>query len=240
MGPPAAGPSRPHKGSEDPEPDGCIGATASADQHRRRPAIECVAPATMSGAPRIRVSSCSAVGCVLASRVACFGYGHHIYAPSQPALGGDYHRCCEKNDHGAEDQESCCVRRRYHIVGELVVRHRSWRGRSQPAARRYRCGCRTTRIWRGRRRARRSRWRTRRVPISLSFTPLRPPPVATAPRPSGMWRISSVTARCWPRLHWHELGWLVNSAVLACFPNSTLDAASSSTSATRHSLYVAR
>jgi hypothetical protein len=37
-----------------------------------------------------------------------------------------------------------------------------------------------------------------------------------------------------------ELGWLVNSAVLACFPNSTLDAASSSTSATRHSLYVAR
>jgi transcriptional regulator GlxA family with amidase domain len=36
-----------------------------------------------------------------------------------------------------------------------------------------------------------------------------------------------------------ELGWLVNSAVLACFPNSTLDAESSSTSATHHSPYVA-
>jgi AraC-like DNA-binding protein len=68
-------------------------------------------------------------------------------------------------------------------------------------------GCRTTRIWRGRRRARRSRWRTRRVPISFSLTPLRPPPVATAPRPSGMWRISSVTARCWPPLRWPAVSW---------------------------------
>ena len=33
----------------------------------------------------------------------CFG-------SSELAFGGDDHRCCEENDYGAEDQESCCVR----------------------------------------------------------------------------------------------------------------------------------
>jgi hypothetical protein len=54
---------------------------------------------------------------------------------------------------------------------------------------------------------RRTRQRKPRVPISVSLTRLRPPPVATAPRPSGMWRISSVTARCWPPLHWPAGSW---------------------------------
>jgi hypothetical protein len=74
----------------------------------------------ISGVPGIRFSSWSVTRRVLASRVACFGYGHHIFVPAEPAFGGDDHRRCEENDYGAEDQESCCVRRRYHIIGELV------------------------------------------------------------------------------------------------------------------------
>jgi hypothetical protein len=33
---------------------------------------------------------------VLASRGACFGHGHHICAPPQPAFGGDDHRCSKR------------------------------------------------------------------------------------------------------------------------------------------------
>ena len=75
----------------------------------------------ISGVPWIRFSSGSLVGCVLASRVACFVYGHHICRPSQLAFGGDDHRRCEKNDYGAEDQESCRVRRRHHIVESWLI-----------------------------------------------------------------------------------------------------------------------
>jgi hypothetical protein len=92
-----------------PDLDGCIGTPACAYQHGRRPGDGVVCRQPISGVPRIRFSSRSVIGCVLASRVACFGYGHHICGPSQPAFGGDDHRCCEKNDYGAEDQESCCV-----------------------------------------------------------------------------------------------------------------------------------
>jgi hypothetical protein len=74
--------------------------------------------ATISGVPRIRFSFYSVIGCVLASRLACFWYGH-ICVPAEPAFGNDDYRCCEEHDHAAEDQESCGVRRRDHIVGEL-------------------------------------------------------------------------------------------------------------------------
>ena len=39
----------------------------------------------------------------------------------QLAFGGDDHGGGRKHDHGAEDEESCRVRRRYDVVGELVV-----------------------------------------------------------------------------------------------------------------------
>ena len=58
--------------------------------------MEYVPRQPISGVPRIRFSSCSVVGWVLASRVACFVYGHHICAPPQLAFGGDDHRCCER------------------------------------------------------------------------------------------------------------------------------------------------
>ena len=91
MGTPAAGLARPHKGSEDPDLDGCIGTTACADQHGRRPAMEHVPRQSISGVPRIGFSSCSVIGCVLDSRVACFVHGHHICSPQLP-FGSDDHR----------------------------------------------------------------------------------------------------------------------------------------------------
>src|SRR5688572_24358063 len=73
-----------------------------------------------SAVPRIRSSwifpSCSVTGCMPACYVAF--HRSFAWAPPQLALGGDDHHRCEENDHGAEDQESCCVRSRHHIVGE--------------------------------------------------------------------------------------------------------------------------
>jgi len=73
-----AAPSGRPAACEDPDLDGCIGTTACADQHGRRPAMAYVSRQPISGVPWIRSSSCSLTGCVLATRVACLAYGHHV------------------------------------------------------------------------------------------------------------------------------------------------------------------
>ena len=73
-------------------------------------------------------------------------------------------------------------------------------------------------------------WSIMRRSTSTSRDPSRQQLDAIGLRPSGTWSASSAPARCWQSapLARRELGWLVNSAVLACFPNSTLDAESAS------------
>jgi len=41
-------------------------------------------------------------------------------APPELAFGGDDHRCGGDDDYAGEDEESCRVRRRHHVIGQLA------------------------------------------------------------------------------------------------------------------------
>jgi hypothetical protein len=43
-------------------------------------------------------------------------------APPELAFGSDHHRRGGSDDHAGEDEESCRVRRRYHVVGQPADR----------------------------------------------------------------------------------------------------------------------